>query len=192
MGFFDYVSDLYSSLSIQDAYADDRQAEARQFEGPVDTSGEQSDGKDVARGGMGTAHQRGGAGVQGGVSTKTPASGTDEESESEKEANEGTASSAKGRSSGEADKGHSPGEGGAASGQRAGAHEAGPYGGPVKAAAKDEDEEEEEEEEEDEEEDDEPVDPKQQLEEGKCLVPVVELRRRLLRRSMEMARSISA
>ena len=111
MGFFDYVSDLYASLSVQDAYADDRQAEARQFEGPVDTSGEQLDGKDQNKGGMPQAQHRGGA-VSGGASTSTPASGTDEESGSEKEANEEDSSKAAGRTSGEGEKGHTPGEGG--------------------------------------------------------------------------------
>jgi len=162
MGFFDYVTDLYGSLSFQPA-----EAEERQFEGPDDKSGQQASGKDTRSGGVGTAQHDRGATTKGGASLDVPHAGTDEESEDEKDANKDTADSAASRQSGETEKGHTPGEGGAGSGQK-GAESSGPHGGPVRAAAKDEDEDEDEDEEE-EEEDDEPVDPKGKLEEGECL-----------------------
>jgi len=170
MGWYDYLSDLTSSLTVQSSYAEE---DARQFSGPVDKSGEQNAGKDASSGGIGTAQQDRGATTKGGVSLDTPASGTDEESSSEKEANEADAQKQKGKG-GEPEKGHTPGEGGAGSGQT-GPGAAGPYGGSVKSGAADggqegenqeggaEPDDEEEEEEEDEEE---PEDPKQKLEDG--------------------------
>jgi ubiquinol-cytochrome c reductase subunit 6 len=140
MGFFDYVSDLYSAVSIQPVEAED----ARQFEGgPVDTSGNQNSGKDASNGGIGTAEQDRGATTQGGASLSSPAAGTDEESAEEADVNKEDAAKAASRQP-EAEKGHTPGE-----------------------SASSDDDEEEEEEEEDEEEEDEPEDPKPALEEGK-------------------------
>lgn len=155
MGFFDYVNDLYSSLSVQSAYADasDDQHSA---------SGDFNSSKDQQGGGMGTAQQSRGATTRGGVSTATPASGTDEESDSEAEINK---QDEKGPT-GESDPGHKPGDGGEGSGQL-GAANAGPHGGPVGKQSDDDDEEEsggdDDEEEEDE---DEPVDPMPKIEEG--------------------------
>jgi ubiquinol-cytochrome c reductase subunit 6 len=139
MGFFDYVSDLYSSVSFQPV-----EAEERQFEGgPTDTSGTQNSGKDARSGGMSTAEHGRGATTQGGASLSSPAAGTDEEGEDEAEANKEDASKAASRQ-GESEKGHTPGE-----------------------SASDDDEEEAEDEEEEEEEEEEPEDPKPALEEGK-------------------------
>jgi ubiquinol-cytochrome c reductase subunit 6 len=140
MGFFDYVSDLYSAVSIQPVEAED----ARQFEGgPVDTSGNQNSGKDASNGGIGTAEQDRGATTQGGASLSSPAAGTDEESAEEADVNKEDAAKAASRAP-EAEKGHTPGE-----------------------SASSDDDEEEAEEEDDEEEEDEPEDPKPALEEGK-------------------------
>jgi len=169
MGWYDYLSDLASSLSVQSAHAEE---DARQFEGITDRSGEQNVGKDTTSGGIGTAQHDRGATTRGGVSTATPASGTDEESSSEKEANEADAEKAKSKG-GEAEKGHTPGEGGEKSGQT-GADNAGPHGGSVKqgvASSDDddvggEDEEGGDDAEEDEEEEEEPEDPKDKLEAG--------------------------
>lgn len=163
MGFFDYVGDLYAALSIQPTEAE------QQFEGPVDTSGEQtSDKRAKDHDEIGTAHHDRGATTRGGVSTKTPASGTDEESGAEAEANKEDAAKSKQRA-GEADAGHSPGDdaGKAAAGNK-GPEASGPYGGPVRAAAGSDDDEgdDDDEEEEEEEEEEEPEDPKPKLEEG--------------------------
>ena len=146
MGFFDYVSDIYSSLSIQSVEAD--------------AGDDYSSSKDQQGGGRGTAEQTGDATTRGGVSTKSPVAGTDEESASEAEVNKQDVK----KSEDSSEKGQVAGAGGNASGQ-VGADNAGPHGGSV---GKDDDEEEEEEEdaEEEEEEEDEPVDPKPQLEEG--------------------------
>lgn len=167
MGWYDYFSDLATSLTIQPTYAEE---DARQFEGPLDKSGEQNSGKDASSGGIGTAQQDRGATTKGGVSLSTPASGTDEESGSEEEANKADAEKQKGKG-GEAAKGHTPGDGGDASGQ-VGPGSAGPHGGSVKSGAADGGEEGENEEEgadegeeEEEEEEEEPEDPKQKLEE---------------------------
>lgn len=149
MGIFDYVSDLYSSLSVQSCEAE-VQDDHKYASGDFNSSKDQQNG-------MGTAQQSRGATTKGGVSLDTPASGTDEESDSEADANKQDAKKPEGSS----EKGHTPGEGGAASGQ-VGADNAGPHGGPV---GKDDDEGEEEEEE-DEEEEDEPEDLKPKLEEG--------------------------
>jgi ubiquinol-cytochrome c reductase subunit 6 len=158
MGFFDYVSDLYSSVSFQPV-----EAEERQFEGgPVDTSGTQNSGKDARSGGVGTAEHDRGATTFGGASLSSPAAGTDEESADEAEVNKADAATAASKQ-GESAKGHTPGEGGEASGQ-VGADNAGPHGGPV---GKSDDDEEDDEEEEEEEEEEEPEDPKPALEEGK-------------------------
>ncbi|KAL1297342.1 hypothetical protein AAFC00_004887 [Neodothiora populina] len=150
MGFFDYVSDMYSSLSIQTV-------EAEASEDQKYASGDFNSSKDQT-GGTGTAQQRGGAATGGGASTSTPASGTDEESSDEAEVNKADAKT----SGGSGEKGHTPGDGGEGSGQ-VGAANAGPHGGPV--GKTDDDAQDEEEEEEEEEEDDEPVDLKPKFEE---------------------------
>jgi ubiquinol-cytochrome c reductase subunit 6 len=160
MGFFDYVSDLYSSVSFQPVDAEE--PDARQFQGPVDTSGTQNSGKDARSGGVGTAEHDRGATTFGGASLSSPAAGTDEESSEEAEVNKEDAAKAASKQ-GESAKGHTPGEGGEASGQ-VGADNAGPHGGPV--GASDDDEEEDDEEEEEEEEEEEPEDIKPRLEEG--------------------------
>ena len=151
MGIFDYVSDLYSSLSVQSCEAE-VQDDHKYASGDFNSSKDQQNG-------MGTAEQTRGATTRGGVSLDTPAAGTNEESGSEAEANKQDAK--KPESSGE--KGHVAGDGGAASGQ-VGSDNAGPHGGPV--GKQDDDEDEEEEEDEDEEEEDEPEDPKPKIEEG--------------------------
>lgn len=158
MGWYDYLTDLTSSLSFSDAYADDQSRGAPQGQ---DMAPDHSTGEDVKGGGVGSAQQDRGAGTKGGVSDGMPAAGTDEESSSEKEANAGDAESAKQRSSGEGEKGYTPGEGGEASGQ-VGKENAGPHGGSVGG----DDDEEEEDEEEEEEEEEEPEDIKPKLEEG--------------------------
>nr|POE74620.1 hypothetical protein CFP56_37151 [Quercus suber] len=155
MGWYDYISDLASSLTIQPA-----EAEQQTNAGPADTSGEQSSSKDTRAGGVGSAQHDRGATTRGGVSTSSPASGSDEESASEAEANKQDAKS--GEAGGD---GHAPGSGEGYSLQ----------GKDLKkeqGVKDDEDEEEEggadeeeEEEEEDEEEEDEPVCPKDKLEE---------------------------
>lgn len=148
MGFFDYVADLYAAVSVTTA-----EAEERQYAGVEDTSGQQSSGKDVRSGGVGTAEHDRDATTRGGVSTKSPASGTDEESGSEKEANAADAEKAKQRTSSGDD------AGGDAAGSAKGKSD---EGGEEDAGGDDEPEEEEEEEEDE----DEPVDPKPKLEEG--------------------------
>ena len=175
MGFFDYVSDLYSSVSFQPVEAEER--DARQFEGPIDTSGSQNSSKDTRSGGVGTAEHDRDATTFGGASLKSPAAGTDEESASEAEANKEDAAKAASKQ-GESSKGHTPGEGGEGSGQ-VGADNAGPHGGPVGASDVDEEEEEDAEEEEEEEE---PEDPKPALEEGKSELRAVSCGIRTLRR----------
>ncbi|KAL1297341.1 hypothetical protein AAFC00_004887 [Neodothiora populina] len=105
MGFFDYVSDMYSSLSIQTV-------EAEASEDQKYASGDFNSSKDQT-GGTGTAQQRGGAATGGGASTSTPASGTDEESSDEAEVNKADAKT----SGGSGEKGHTPGDGGEGSGQ---------------------------------------------------------------------------
>ncbi|GAB7350476.1 hypothetical protein MBLNU459_g1072t1 [Dothideomycetes sp. NU459] len=151
MGFFDYVSDLYSSLSIQSV-------EAETQDDHKYASGDFNSSKDQQGGGMGTAQQDRGAATKGGASTSVSHSGTNEESAAEKEANDADAKKPEEND----EKGHTPGDGGAKSGQ-VGADNAGPHGGPVGAA--DDDDEEEEAEDEEEEEEDEPVDPKPLIEE---------------------------
>ncbi|KAK4946120.1 Cytochrome b-c1 complex subunit 6, mitochondrial [Elasticomyces elasticus] len=153
MGFYDYLNDLYTALTPQEAYAevqDDMKY----------ASGDLNDGRDQQGGGIGTAQQDRGATTKGGASLSSPVAGTDEEGSEEAEANKEDAK--KPEDSGE--KGHTPGDGGEASGQ-VGAANAGPHGGPV---GKDTDEDEEEEggdaKDEEEEDDDEPQDPKPRLE----------------------------
>ncbi|KAI7171829.1 hypothetical protein KC324_g10856, partial [Hortaea werneckii] len=87
MSWFNYLSDIASSFSTT-AYAEQSNA------GPVDTSGEQSVGKDVRSGGIGTAHHDRDATTRGGASTKSPVAGSNEESGPEKEANAGDAAKA--------------------------------------------------------------------------------------------------
>ncbi|KAF2104370.1 Non-heme 11 kDa protein of cytochrome bc1 complex [Rhizodiscina lignyota] len=77
MGLSDFFSDIYAAFTVTEAHA----------ESPSDGS-------------VGGAQQRGDAGVSGGASTKTPASGTDEESGEEAEANKADAEKAKERTSG--------------------------------------------------------------------------------------------
>lgn len=138
MGLFDYVTDLYASLSVQ----------AVEAEEPVaDKSGEQSSGKDHTSGGIGSAQHDRGAAVRGGATTKTPAAAGQDENAEEAQANKQDATSDD--DSGE--KGHTPGEGGQKSGQ---------LGTDYVNKASEEDAEEEEEEEE------EPEDIKPKLEEG--------------------------
>lgn len=143
MGFFDFVSDVYSSITITHAEAEDPQ-----YQGQPDKSGEQSSSKDARQGGMGTAQHDRGATTRGGVSTATPAAGTNEESDSEKEANAEDADKAKSRSSDEDDGETTDGAG------------AVPDTDGVEEEAGGEEEEEEEED------DDEPKDPKPKFEEG--------------------------
>lgn len=160
MGFFDYVSDIYSSLSIQPAAADasdDLHSASGDFNSSKDQKGE-----------VGTAQHDRGATTRGGVSTKTPASGTDEESAAEKEVNDADV-----KKGGESDEpGHKPGDGGEGSGQ-VGAANAGPHGKHVltgkdgnETPPEDEEDAPAEDEDEEEEEDDEPVDPMPKLIEG--------------------------
>lgn len=154
MGFFDYVSDIYSSLSIQSASADVQ-------EDMHSASGDFNSSKDQ-KGDVGTAQHDRGAAVKGGVSTNLKHSGTDEESSAEKEVNEADAKQPEESS----EAGHKPGDGGSGSGQ-VGADNAGPHGGPVGKGGDDDEDEPEEEEDEEEEEDDEPVDPKPKIEAGR-------------------------
>ncbi|KAK5130174.1 hypothetical protein LTR08_002428 [Meristemomyces frigidus] len=157
MGWYDYFTDIASSITINNTYAESQDLGADEV----------SDGKDVSQGGMGTAQQRGTGATKGGASTSSPASGTDEESSSEKEANDADAEKQKAKvADQEPAAGHKPGDGGEGSGQK-GAEASGPHGGPVKAGAYAEDDEDDEEaaDEEEEEEEDEPEDIKQKLEE---------------------------
>jgi ubiquinol-cytochrome c reductase subunit 6 len=151
MGIFDYVSDLYSSLSIQSA-------EAEVQDDLKYASGDMNSGKDHQK--LGTAEQTRGATTRGGVSLDTPAAGTNEESGAEAEANKQDAKKPEPSN----EKGHVAGSGGEGSGQ-VGSDNAGPHGGPVGKQTDDEDEEEEAEDEDDEEED-EPEDIKPKIEEG--------------------------
>jgi len=164
MGWYDYFTDLSSSLTIGTAYA-----EERSNAGPTVQHGtsDMSTGGEVTSNGMGTAQQRGGATPKGGVSTSVPAAGTNEESSSEAEANKADkAKQDEKDAEKEAPAGHKPGDGGEGSGQ-AGPGAAGPYGGPLKAAEGEDDEEEAGgDDEEEEEEEDEPEDIKPKLEEG--------------------------
>ncbi|GAB7340521.1 hypothetical protein MBLNU457_6940t1 [Dothideomycetes sp. NU457] len=148
MGWFDYVSDIYSSISVQSAAAD-VQEDMKHASDP-----EPNSDKDQQGGGMGTAQQRSGSTTRGGVSMSVPHSGTEEESSEEADVNKSDLA----KPQGEAPKGHTPGEqgGGEAAGQ-VGAANAGPHGGPV--GKQSDDDEEDEEADEDEEEEDEPVDP---------------------------------
>jgi ubiquinol-cytochrome c reductase subunit 6 len=153
MGIFDYVSDLYSSLSVQSA-------EAEVQDDLKYASGDLNSGEDHQK--LGTAEQTRGATTRGGVSLDSPAAGTDEESGAEAEANKQDARKPEASN----EKGHVAGSGGEGSGQ-VGADNAGPHGGPVGKQTDDDDEEEEEEaEDEDDEEEDEPEDPKPKIEEG--------------------------
>ncbi|KAF2089362.1 Non-heme 11 kDa protein of cytochrome bc1 complex [Saccharata proteae CBS 121410] len=95
MGFADFFSDLYASLSSPDACAEAPS-------GDINDSSDQGSGKET------TVQQSGNAPTRGGVSTKTPASGTDEESPEEAEAN---AADAKGGDD-NAGEGHKAGSGG--------------------------------------------------------------------------------
>ncbi|QIW99432.1 hypothetical protein AMS68_004950 [Peltaster fructicola] len=102
MGFFDYVADLYSAISATEVEAEERQYS----QGPTDKSGQQSDSNDTRQGGVGTAEHDRDATTRGGVSTKTPHAGTDEESAEEKEVNTADAEKANSRtasSDGDAD-----------------------------------------------------------------------------------------
>ena len=107
MGLSDFFSDLYSSLTIQPAYAE---------EPNTAPSGETNDSSTTTGeyGGMQTVQQRGQAGTRGGVSTQgSPVAGTNEETPGEKEANKRDA-----KTGGESDEpGHKPGSGGEGSGQ---------------------------------------------------------------------------
>jgi len=155
MGFFDYVSDIYSSLTIQPTYAD-VQEDLHSASGDFNSSKDQ-------QGGMGTAQQSRGATTKGGVSTDSPAAGTDEESASEKEVNEQDAKKPEPSD----EPGHKPGDGGEGSGQ-VGAENAGPHGQHASRSVREGDDEEESADEEEEAEDeDEPVDPMPKLIEGK-------------------------
>lgn len=169
MGFFDYVSDLYSALTIEPVYAE---AEAggsgstrSDSEDQKFASGDFNSGKDQRggqSGGLGQAEQTRGATVKGGASTGSPAS-YEQESGDEAEANKADAKKDTGEQDGGA-AGHRPGSGGEASGQ-VGPESAGPHGGAVGTKAN-EDEDEDEEEEEDE---DEPKDLKPIIEEGESI-----------------------
>ncbi|KAF2153209.1 hypothetical protein K461DRAFT_278021, partial [Myriangium duriaei CBS 260.36] len=121
MGWFDYVSDFYSSISVQSASADasDDQHSA---------SGDFNSSKGQ-KGGVGTAQHDRGASVKGGVSTNTPHSGTDEESDEEAEVNKADAKKSEGPSAGH----KQGGEGGAEAAGQVGRDKAGPHGGPVGA-----------------------------------------------------------
>lgn len=157
MGFFDYVSDLYSSLSIQSLEAETADDHKDQDDHKF-ASGDFNSSKDQ-QGGVGSAQHSRGATTRGGVSTAVPHSGTDEESDEEKEANKDQVR----KPATSDEKGHTPGDGGEGSGQ-VGADKAGPHGGPVTAAQDDDDEEGGDDEEEEEE--DEPEDIQPKLEEG--------------------------
>lgn len=152
MGWYDYITDLYSSVSINDVHAEVQ-------DDMKHASGDFNDDKDETRDGKANPQQRGGAAITGGASTNSPVSGTDEESAGEKEANAQDV-----KSGGSDAAGHKPGDGGEGSGQ-VGAANAGPHGGPV---GKDDDDEEEEAggDDEDEEEEEEPEDLKPKFEEG--------------------------
>ncbi|GAM84070.1 hypothetical protein ANO11243_020620 [Dothideomycetidae sp. 11243] len=152
MGWFDYISDIVSSVSIQSADAEAQDPGA-------------SSSKDQ-KGGVGTAQHDRGASVKGGASTSTPHSGTNEESDEEAEANKADAKKP------ESGKGHKPGdEGGAAAAGQVGADKAGPHGGPVgtKSGQQDDGDDDDEEEaddggdDEEEEEEEEPEDPMPKL-----------------------------
>lgn len=180
MGWYDYLSDLASSISAQPSYADERVNA-----GPEDKSGEQNSGKDASSGGIGTAQQDRGAGTKGGVSSQLAHAGTNEESDSEKEANAADAEKASGRA-GEGAAGHKPGdEDGKAKAGQVGADSAGPHGGPVGGSGGDGDDDEAEggdeggDDEEEEEEEEEPEDPKPKLEEGKSIPMLQSSRHRL-------------
>jgi len=154
MGWFDYVSDLYSSISVQSASAD------VQEDMKYASDAEPNSGKDQQGGGMGTVHQDRGSTTRGGVSMSVPHSGTGEESSEEAEANKSDVKKSEGRP----EKGHTPGdEGGKEAAGQVGSQNAGPHGGPVGKQSDDDDEEEADEEEEEE---DEPVDPMPGLIEG--------------------------
>ncbi|TKA72671.1 hypothetical protein B0A55_06278 [Friedmanniomyces simplex] len=162
MGWYDYFTDLTSSLTIGTAYAEERTNAGPEVQhGTADMSS----GGDVNSGGMGSAQQGRGATTKGGVSTDVPAAGTNEESSSEAEANKADKAKQQDKDSQEeGPAGHKPGDGGAASGQD-GPEAAGPHGGPVKAAKESDDDEEEGGDDEEEEEEDEPEDMKPKLEE---------------------------
>lgn len=156
MGWFDYVSDLMSSVTIQSAEAD-IQDDMHSASGDFNSSKDQ-------KGDIGTAQHERGSAVKGGVSTNTPHAGTNEESESEKEANKDAANV----KAGESDPGHKPGsEGGKEAAGQVGSGSAGPHGGPVGKGDDDEEEggDEEEAEEEEEEEEEEPEDPMPKIQE---------------------------
>lgn len=162
MGWYDYLTDLYASASITDVSAEVQ-------DDMKHSSGEFNDGNDQTASGMGQAQQRGGAATTGGASTKSPVSGTNEESAAEAEVNKQDV-----KSGGEEAVGHKPGDGGEGSGQ-VGADSAGPHGGAVgkggdddeeEAAGGDEEEAGGDDEEEEEEEEEEPEDLKPRFEEG--------------------------
>ncbi|KAK3625983.1 Cytochrome b-c1 complex subunit 6, mitochondrial [Elasticomyces elasticus] len=162
MGWYDYFTDLTASLTIGEAYAEQRSNAGPEVQ---HGTGDMSTGGDVSSGGMGSAQQTRGATTKGGVSLDVPAAGTDEESSSEQEANKADkAKQDEKNAQKEGPAGHKPGDGGAASGQD-GPKAAGPYGGPLKAVKESEDDDEEADDEEEEEEEDEPEDIKPQLEE---------------------------
>ncbi|KAL9097119.1 MAG: hypothetical protein Q9165_000545 [Trypethelium subeluteriae] len=163
MGLSDFFSDLYSSLTIQPVYAEEPNAQP---------SGELNDGSTTTGeyGGMHTAQQRGQATVRGGASTQgSPATGSDEETPGEKEANKQDV-----KTGGESDEpGHKPGAGGEGSGQVGPAPGTGSKGGDDEAEEGGEEEEKgekqeggDEEDEEEEEEEEEPEDLMPKLHEG--------------------------
>ncbi|KAI9714364.1 MAG: hypothetical protein M1820_000325 [Bogoriella megaspora] len=159
MGLSDFFSDLYSSLTVQSVYAEEPSGNP-EAEPP---SGEMNDPSTVSgqHGGAHTAQQRGTAAVKGGASTKSPASGTDEESPEEAEVNKQDLK--KGGDSGEP--GHKPGSGGEGSGQVGPDRIFPDKGGDDDKEEGGEDEGGDEEEEEEEEEEDEPEDPLPKLQE---------------------------
>ncbi len=162
MGLYDFFSDLYAAVSVQDAHA----------EAP---SGDMNDSRNQGTGKSTTAQQSGEASLRGGASTKTPASGTDEQSSEEAEVNAADAGRQRERDGGEEPpaQGHKPGTGGEASGQRGGFdREKARQAEPEDDEEKGEDEEPEEtaEAEEEEEEEEEPEDPKVKLEAGKMVL----------------------
>jgi ubiquinol-cytochrome c reductase subunit 6 len=144
MGFFDFISDLYTTIGDHEAHA----------EAP---SGE-NDPKDQSRGKSTTSEQTGAPSVRGGISSQSPAARSDEASSEEAEVNKADA-----RGGGESeDPGHRPSKVGK---DEDSAEEDGDGDGGDKEEEEDEGEGEAEEEEEEE-----PQDPKLKLEEGKIAI----------------------
>ena len=138
MGWYDYITDITASLTIGSTYAEQSQS----LPDGEDDNGSPNGSDSVKEGGMGNAQQRGAGATKGGASTSKAVGGSDEESSSEKEANDADEAKQVAKSADkEAPAGHKPGDGGEGSGQK-GPQGAGPHGGPVKAAAEDDGEEE--------------------------------------------------